>query len=123
MIMENFADRMQPVIDEATPFAIHRRAHSAASIVPDHDDMPHLQRIDGVLQHRQIVRILRRRQVGNITMDEELAGREIDDLVSGHAAIGASYPEILRGLLSFETPKKLGIRGHHPRRPRSIICF
>jgi hypothetical protein len=39
MPMADLADRLEPVIHEAAPLAVHRRAHSTASVVPDHHDV------------------------------------------------------------------------------------
>jgi len=36
------------------------------------------------------------RDIGDVTVHEEFAGREADDLVGRHAAIGATDPEIFR---------------------------
>ncbi len=42
-------------------------------------------------------------------MDEDLAGEEADDLVGGHAGVGAADPEILGVLLAGELGEELGI--------------
>ena len=70
MIVRNFADRVQPMVDQAASFAIHRRGDAAATVMANHHDVLDLDDVDGELQHRQIVGVLRRGQIGDIAMDE-----------------------------------------------------
>ena len=94
------------MVDEAAPLAVDCRAHAAAAVMPHHHDMLHLEDIDSELKHRQVVRILRRGQVGDVAVHEEFAGIEVDDLVGGYPAVGAADPQILRRLLAFSRLKK-----------------
>jgi hypothetical protein len=114
---KDFADRMQPVVDEAAPLAVHRRAHPAAPVMPDHD----LEDVDGELKHRQIIGILGRREIGDVAVHEQLAGIEADDLVGGNPAVGAADPQIFRCLLALQTPEKPGVHGDHPIGPGAVI--
>src|ERR1700722_15901168 len=50
MDLEPFADRMQPMVDETPPLAVDRCRDAAAAVVADHDEVPHLQNVDGELQ-------------------------------------------------------------------------
>ena len=100
MVVADLADGMQPVIDQAAALAVDRRADAAAAVVADDQDVLHLQHVDGELQDGEVVGVLRRREIGDVAVDEELAGIEVDDLVGGHPAVGAADPEIFRRLLA-----------------------
>jgi hypothetical protein len=54
-------------------------------------------------------------------MDEQLAGIEPDDLVGGHAAVGAADPQILRRLLALEPHEEARVAGDLALRPGAII--
>ena len=58
MFVADLADGMQPMVDKAATFAVDRRAHASASIMSDHQNVLHLQHIDGELKDREIVRVL-----------------------------------------------------------------
>ncbi len=88
----HLADRMQPVVDETATLAVDGGGDAAAAVMSDDDNVPHFQHLDGKLQHRQIVGVLGRREVGDVAMDEDLARRQADDLIGGHAAVGAADP-------------------------------
>jgi hypothetical protein len=57
----------------------------------DHDVL-YLQHVDGELQHREVISVLRWSEVGDISMYEELARVEVYNFVGRHAAIGAADP-------------------------------
>lgn len=88
----NFADRMQPMIDQATPLAVHGRPHAAAPIVPHHQNVFYFEHIDGELQNREVICILGRRQISDIAVDKELAGIKADDFIGRHPAVGTANP-------------------------------
>ena len=96
VIVRHLADRGQPMIDQGIPLGFNRGPHPAAAIMANHENMFHLQHLNGKLQNAQIVGVLRRRQIGYIAVDEHLAGIEIDDFVGGDTAVGAADPEIFR---------------------------
>src|SRR5581483_4632838 len=100
--MMDFANGMDPMIDEAAPFSIHSRCNTATAIVPNHEDVLDFQHFHGKLQHRQIVCILRRREIGDIPVHEELARFEVYDLVRRHTAVRTANPQVLWRLLTFE---------------------
>src|SRR5258706_2223347 len=106
---EDLADRVQPVVDQAPALAVARGCDPAAAIVADHQDVLDLDDVDRELQHRQVVGVLRRRQVGDVAVDEHLAGVEIADLVGGHAAVRAADPQILGRLLAEQALEEPGI--------------
>ena len=114
---------MQPVVDEAAPLAVDRRRDAAAAVMADHDDVLHLEHVDGELQHGEIIGILRRREVRDVAVDEELAGVDADDLVRGNPAVGAADPQVFRGLLVHQPLEKAGIDGDHPARPCPVAGF
>jgi hypothetical protein len=92
MFAGNLSDRVQPMVDESAPLAVHRRA-DAATIMPHHDVL-HLDHIDRELQHGG--------EIGDIAVHEQFARIEIDDLIGGHAAVGAADPEVFRRLLAHQ---------------------
>ena len=59
----NFSDRMQPMVHEPASLAVYCRDHSTASIVSHYDDVLHFQFVHGELEHRQVIGILRRREI------------------------------------------------------------
>ncbi len=121
--VRDLADGMQPVVDETAALAVDGRRYAAASVVADDHDVLHLQDVDGELQDGQVVGILRRREIGDVAVDEQLAGIEIDDLVRRHAAVGAADPEIFGRLLAFEAAKEVAVLGDLALCPLAIVGF
>lgn len=68
--------------------------HSAATVMAADDDVLDMKSRDRILQHGMNVGVERRREIGDVTVHEELARREADDLVGRYPAIGAADPEI-----------------------------
>ncbi len=87
----------------------------------DDDDVPDLQHVGRELDHRQAVEVGVDDDVGDVAVDEELARREIDEVVRRHAAVGAADPEILRRLLLQEAGEEAGPRGFHLLRPPAVV--
>jgi hypothetical protein len=54
-------------------------------------------------------------------MDEHFARRQADDLIRGHARIGASDPEIFGGLLIGQAREVLRILGELAFDPRFVV--
>src|SRR5215470_3616631 len=111
------------MVYETASLAVHCRTHSATPVVPHHNDVLHLQYVDCELQHRQIIGILWRCEVGDVSVDENLAGIEVHNLGGRYPAIRASDPQVLWCLLAFEPPEKLSVSGNHPCRPSAVVCF
>ena len=88
------ADAGQPVVDDAVALAFHGRRHTAAAVVTADDDVLHLEHINGVLHHGEDVEIRLGNDVGDVAVDEHLAGREAGDLVGGHTAVSAADPQV-----------------------------
>ena len=111
MRLVHLADRVQPVIDQAAPLTVDCRADTAAAVVTDHDDVLHLDDVDCELQDGEVVGVLRRRQIGDVAVNEQLARIEVDDLVGRNAAVGAADPEILGRLLALQPLEEARVGG------------
>ncbi len=59
--------------------------------------------------------------VGEVAVDEELAGREVHDLVGGHAAVRAPDPEIFRTLLPRQSREELRVALADALGPRTVV--
>src|SRR5262249_1882411 len=103
------ANGMQPMVDETTTSAVDGGADTAAAIMPNHHDVLHLEHVDGKLEHRQIIGVLRGGEIGHIAMDEQLPRIEADNCICRDAAVGAADPEIARRLLPLEAAEKVGV--------------
>ena len=88
-----------------------------------HDDVLHLDDIYGELQHRKIIGVLWRGEIGDIAMDEQFAGRQVHDLIGGNAAVGTADPQILRTLLALQPLEEFRIQRNHAFRPGPVIGF
>lgn len=111
----------QPVVDETQSVITERRADAAAPVVSAHDYVSDLQYFDRELKHRQAIEIGMDDNIGDVAMHQQLARREANDLVGGHAAVSATDPEVLRGLLCGQTREELGILTSRLGSPRAIV--
>ena len=82
----------QPVVDQSEPCLLERRPHAAAPVMAGHDHMFHAEHVDRVLQNRQAIQVRVDDDVRDITVDEQLAGREPDDFIGRDAAVGTPDP-------------------------------
>src|SRR5579884_2927850 len=123
VLMADLADWMQPMVYKAAPLAVHRGAYAAASVMAHHNDVLDLQNVNRELQHGQVVGILRRCKVGDVAVNEDLAGVEVDDLCGRHPAVGAPDPQVLRRLLAFEPREEVWVAGQHACGPSAVVCF
>ena len=73
------------------------------------DDVLYFQSLHGELQHGMNIGVQRRREIGDIAVDEKLAWTKADDLVGRHPAVGAADPEKLRRLRLAQPLKVLWI--------------
>ena len=94
MLLPDILHMPQPIITQAKPVAPQRRAHAAASIVSANNDVTHLQDIDRKLHDRQTVEVGVHDEIGDVAVDKQFSGREADDLIGRHPAVGAANPEI-----------------------------
>ena len=70
----------------------------ATSIVPADDDLAHFQCFYREFQRREQVQIGRVHHIGNVAVNEDLAGIETRHHIRRHAAVRAPDPEEFRGL-------------------------
>ena len=114
-------DVAQPVVGEAHALVPQRRRDAAAAVVAADDDVPHLQHVHRELHHRKAIEIAVDDDIGDVAMDEELAGKKAHDLVGGHAAVGASDPQILGPLLAREPGEEFRIVAAQALRPGAVV--
>lgn len=92
MLGVDVLDVAEPVIDEAQLVPIHCGADASATIVADDHDVLDFQHLDGKLDHGEAVEVGMNDDIGDISMDEDFARFEADDLVGRDSAIGAADP-------------------------------
>ncbi len=112
---------MNPVVDEADAESVVSGRDTSATVVATDDDVFDLEDENGVFDNREAIEIGGADEIGDIAVDEDLAGREADDLVRGDAAVGASDPEVSRALLVDEPRKEIRIGREVIRRPFPIV--
>jgi hypothetical protein len=78
--------------NQAEPLVPQHSPHAAATIVTHDQNVADPQHLDRILQHREIVSVLRWSQVGNIAMHEDHARIRTHDFVGRHAAVGTADP-------------------------------
>ena len=98
-----------------------RRLHAAAAVVAADDDVADAQDVHGVLHHREAVEVCVDDEVGDVAVDEHLAGREPRQLRRRHAAVRAADPQETRRLLLGERAEKPRLLRLYALRPGSII--
>jgi len=103
------ADGAQPAVDQAELAVVQRSAHATAAIVASDQDVLHLEYIDGKLDDRQAVEVGVQDDVGDVAVDEQVAGQQADDLVGRHACIGTTDPQVFRSLLAGQFGEELGV--------------
>src|SRR5208283_2510235 len=87
VFVEDLPNRVQPMVHQSAPLAVHRGGDATTTIVTDDQDVPDLQYVNGELQHGQVVGVLRRRQIADVAVNKQLSGVEADDL-------GGRYPAV-----------------------------
>ena len=110
----------EPVVGQPDSVAAQRGPDAAAAVMPAHDDMLHFQDIDRELKNREAIQVRVDDEVRDIAMHEDLAWRNIDDLICRDAAVGASDPENLRRLLLRKPFEKLRVFVANAARPRGV---
>ena len=111
----------QPVVDEAERLALPRGADAAAPVVADDDHVLDVQHVDGVLQDRQAVQVGVHDDVGDVPVDEQLAGQQVHDLVGRHAAVRAADPQVARALLGGQALEEVGLLGLDAFGPQPVV--
>jgi hypothetical protein len=87
----------------------------------DHHDVLYAQLADRVLDNSQAIPVGVVDDIGDIAVDEYLAGHEVDDLIGGDTAVRASDPEELGRLLRCKLAEETGVIVLHPVRPSPIV--
>jgi hypothetical protein len=100
---------VKPVVRQADARAAQARLHAGAAVVADHHDVLDFQHVDGELDHRLRVEVAVHHEIGDVSVDEDLARRQAEDLVGRHARIGAADPQIARRMLRGELAEVFGI--------------
>ena len=121
MLAAHVLDVAQPVIDQAELVVAQSGQHAAAAVMAADDDVLDLEHIDGELHHREAIEVGVDDDIGDVAMDEHFAGREADDLVGRHPAVGATDPEVAWGLLARKPFEELGVVADHGFRPGAIV--
>ena len=111
----------QPVVAQADAIAAQGRADAAATVVAADDDVAHAQDVDRELHDRQAIEIGVHNQVGDIAVDEQFAGQQSDDVIGGHAAVGAADPQVARRLLRGELAEELRILPANALGPAPVV--
>ena len=100
---------------------LHRGHHPAAAIMAADDDVLYLEDADGKFQYGEAIEVGVGENVGDVSMDKELARLEVDDLIGWHAAIGTADPEVGRVLFRSQFFKKTGVASGPVLGPLSIF--
>ena len=115
------AHMANPVIDDAALARCERGVDAAAAVVPAHDDVTDLEHIHCEIKHGKAIEIAVHDKVGDIAVDEHFTRRQVDDLVGGHAAVGATNPEITRALLRGENAEETRAFALHALGPAAVV--
>src|SRR5260370_37891851 len=59
--------------------------------------------------------------VGDVAVDEHLAGHPADDLVRRYAAIRTTDPQVLRRLLPLQAGEEVGVMSRQSFRPCTVV--
>ena len=121
MLEPDILDMAQPVVDQPEPPVLNRRLNPSATIMADDKDMPYLQDVDGELQDGQTVQVRMNDDISNVAMNEHFAGQQAENLIGRDPAIGATDPEVFRGLLLSERPEEAGVVVFHLRGPSPVL--
>jgi hypothetical protein len=121
MLLVDVLHVSEPVVGEAHARAAHRRLHAAAAVVPDHEDVLHLQDIDRELHDRQTVEIGVNHHVGDVAVDEDVARQQSDDLVGRDATVRAPYPQIGRRLLARKLGEEIRVLAQDAFGPFTVV--
>src|SRR5262245_29729695 len=94
---------------------------SAATIMATYDNVPDLEYVDGVFNHRKTVEVGWIDDVCHVSMDEQFARQHSYDLVCRHTAVRATDPKKIRRLLPGEFHEVVRLPLSHPSRPFAIL--
>jgi len=88
----------EPAVHEPEILGLHRRLDSSTSVVPDDNDVVHLERIDRVVDDRVDVQVGVDHEVGDVPVDEHFSGCASHDLVGRNPRVGAADIQEVRRL-------------------------
>ncbi len=115
------ADVAQPRVQDAQVSRLHGCFHPAAVVVAAHHDVLHLQVPHRVVDHRHHVQVDADDHVGNVAVDEYLAGHGTHQVFRRHPAIGASDVEHFWILPLREVLKIVGVKREFVRDPFFVV--
>src|SRR5258708_32351067 len=75
VLLAQRADAVEPIVDKAELVAVERRLDAAAAVVPADDDAGGAEHVDGALHPRQAGEADAHDRVGEVAVDENLAGK------------------------------------------------
>jgi len=110
----------QPIVAQAQTGTPQRRIHTAATVMTADDDVADFEDVHGKLHHGKAVEVGMNDDVGDVAMNEQLAGQQADNFVGGHAAVGAAYPQVRGGLLAGKLEEEIRILLRDPSGPGFI---
>ena len=110
----------QPVVDQAEFLIEQCRAHAAAAVMPDNHNVLYLQDAHSVLDDGQAVEIRVVDDIGHVSMNEDLARSQAENLVRRNTAVRTTDPEILGCLDVDELAEKFGLAKHHSFGPTPV---
>jgi hypothetical protein len=90
--------RHQPHVNQPQLLVIQRRRNPTTGGVSAHDDVLDFQVLHGILDDRQRVEVRGDEDVGDVAVDEDVAGVEAEDGRFWAAGVGTADPEDLWGL-------------------------
>lgn len=103
------ADVTQPGVEQAEVLGGHGGLDTAAAVVAADDDVLDAEVADGVVDDGHDIEVGVADEVGDVAVDEGLAGLEAGDLLGGDARVAAADPEILGVLALSEGGEEAGI--------------
>ena len=83
--------------------------YAAAPVMAADNHMLNAQEVDRVFQDGEQVHVAGMGHVGDIAMDEDLAGIEAQHVVGGHPTVRAADPQIFRRLLFGHAHEETGV--------------
>ena len=122
VLVPHVLDVAQPVVDEAEASVRERGEHAAAAVVADDHDVLYPDHVGGELHHGKAVQIRMDDEVGDVAVDENLAGHEARDLVRRHTRVRTADPQVLGALDSRETGEKIRLPAFDVVRPCAVVC-
>ena len=89
---------LKPAANRSRRRVAQRCLYTAAAVVATNDDVPDGENLHRILHYGHAIRIVGQNHISDVTMHEQLSRRQADDFVRGHAAVGATDPQVVRVL-------------------------